>query len=297
MLRIVALLLLALTLVAPEASAQRRSRRSAEPVLPVSSFVLGDQAVRIDPNDTRVGADYWQVRDARVIPPTLPLDGTVRVIYSGAHAYIDQPLCQAVPTLHVYLGHERWGPVMYDNFNRQRSSLIERVRMLVEANCDPGVVETVQLALFQPTFIFSRENVRYLDRYGAEREGTQAGRYVYLGAVAVRDGYALYHHDANGFARYLETNRASENEYARIAASRQAEEYLRQEGVGGLLRDLCVSNPLPCAGIVATALYPGGAPGGSTGSNEYQMCIAECGFRPPEQQAFCRSSCGEFVAR
>jgi hypothetical protein len=295
MIRIAALLALALVLAAPEAPAQRRSRRSAEPSLPVASFVLGDQAVRIDPNDTRVGADYWQVRDARVIPPALPLDGTVRAISGGANAYVDQPLCRSVPTLHVYLGHERWGPVMYDNFNGQRSKLIQQVRALVEANCEPGVVQTVQLALFQPTFIFTRENGRYLDRYGDEREGTQAGRYVYLGAVVVAEGYALYHDDANGLARYLATNRASEDEYARIAASRQAEEYLRQEGVGGLLRDLCASNPLPCAGIVATAVYPGGgAPGGS---NAFQMCMAECGFRPPEQQAFCRSSCGEFVTR
>jgi hypothetical protein len=301
--RIAVLFLLALILAAPDAPAQRRSRRSAEPSMPVSSFVLGvrgdwTQIVRIDPNDTRVGADHWQVRDARAIPPTLVLDRTVRAISSAAHAFLDAPLCRQLPTLHVYLGHERWGPVMHDNFDGQRSLLIRQVRALVEANCEPGIVETIQLALFQPTFIFTRENARYLDRYGAEHEGTQAGRYVYFGAIAVGDGYALYHHDANGLARYLETNTAAENEYARLAASRRAEEYLRQEGIGGLLRDLCVSNPAPCAGIVATAVYPGGT-GGATpgGSNEYQMCIAECGFRAPEQQPFCRSSCGELVAR
>lgn len=275
---------------------------------PVSKFVYGGgggqpiQAVQIDPKAFGGGYDSWDIRnDYREKPLALHNPRTVRAIVSATTSgYIDQPLCQASPTIHVWFTHERWGRVMYENLFGQRSLLRRQIQTLIEANCAPGVVKTVQLAVFVKTRIRRLEDMRYLDRYDAAQEGADAGRYVYYGLVVPADDYAVVHHDASGLARYLRTNSIYEGQLARMEANREAERRLQQEGIGVIFTDYCKANPLACAGFAAMILQAGGGgPGASStpASSQFMTCMTNCRFRAPAEQSFCQATCYEFVAR
>lgn len=273
---------------------------------PAPKFVHGGngqaiQAVQIDPKAFGGGYDSWDIRnDFREKPLALHNPRTVRMIVGGiTSGYMDQPLCQATPTLHVHFSHERWGRVMYENLFGQRTQLRRQIQALVEANCAPGVVDTVQLAVFVRARIRRLEDVRYLDRYDAIHEGADAGRYVYYGLVQPANDYAVVHHDPNGLARYLRTNSGYEGQIARMEASREAERRLQQEGIGVIFADYCKGNPLACAGFGALILQSGGGSSASStpGSNQFMNCMTNCRFRAPAEQAFCQATCYEFVAR
>ena len=295
---------LALALGACAAKAQR-----ASPTYPVSQFILGTvaepiQVIAIDPKKFGGGYDAWNVRsDFRGLPPALQNDRTVIVVRSsrGHHAYADAALCQAFPTVFVnFSGHERWGRVLYENFNGQRSLLLRELKALVEANCPQGSVQAINLAVFVRTYIWSRENVRYLDRYDSKFEGTDAGRFVYFGLVTPgSERYTLVHHDENGLDRYLRTNQAYEASMARMEARAEAERRLQREGLGAIFKDYCSANPAACLGWAAVIIQSGGGSSGGarSGSNEFMTCMTNCRFRAPAEQAFCQATCYEFIAR
>ncbi len=286
-----------------------RAQRAAAPSYPVTKFILStfsdpEQAVEIVPEKFGGGYDAWNIRrDFRGLPLVLHNDRTVRVVRSikGHAAYMANPLCQAFPTMYVNFAHERWGRVLYENFDSQRSYLLRETKALVEANCPRGVVQAINLAVFVRTPIRSLENMRYLDRYDASADGTDAGRFVYFGLITPgNDRYTLVHHDENGLERYLRTNSAYEDSMARMAAREAAERRLQTEGLGAIFKDYCTANPAACAGWAAMIIQAGSASGGSSaksGSNEFMTCMTNCRLRAPSAQAFCQASCYEFIAR
>ena len=286
------------------------AQRSAK--LPISSFVLGVQdnwyqVVNIDPSDQRLGADYYRLsRGDKSLPPRLKEDRTIRVISSTAQAYMDEPLCQRLPTLHVYLGSSRWGRILYDeDFSAHRLRLLRQIRALVDANCARGQIEAIRLAVFQPTTIFAIEDGRYLDRYGRNVEGTHAARYVYYGIVtpsqSANEDYSLVHHDPDGLKRYLRTNQAEESSHARMDNTREAERRLRKEGMAALFKDYCDAKPASCAGlatiVAANVLGQGSGSSSAPPSTQFRSCVDQCMFRAESQRPFCPSQCYEFVAR
>jgi hypothetical protein len=198
-----------------------------------------------------------------------------------------------------FTGHERWGRALYENFNGHRSLLLREMKALVEANCPPGSVQAINLAVFVQTYIRAYENIRYLDRYDAKAEGTDAGRFVYFGLITPgSDRYTLVHHDENGLERYMRTNQAYEGRMSRMEAREEAERRLQREGLGAIFKDYCSANPAACAGWAALILQSGGGSGGSkSGSNEFMTCMTNCRFRAPSEQAFCQATCYEFIAR
>ena len=280
------------------------------PTYPVSKFILGTasdpvQVVAIDPKKFGGGYDAWNIRNNFSGKPlALHNERTVLVVRSsrGHMAYMDAPLCQAFPTVYVHFeGHERWGRALYENLHAHRSFLLREVKALVEANCSPGSVQAIHLAVFVNTRIRSLENVRYLDRYDPKLDGTDAGRFVYFGLIVPgSDRYTLVHHDENGLERYLRTNRTYEGSFTRMQAREEAEQRLQREGLGAIFKDYCSANPAACVGWAALILQSGGGSGGSSsksGSNDFMTCMTNCRFRAPSEQAFCQATCYEFVAR
>jgi hypothetical protein len=261
-------------------------------------------AVTIDPKKFGGGYDAWNIRmDFREKPVVLHNERTIAVVRSsrGHIAYMDEPLCQAFPTVYVnFAGHERWGRALYENFNGHRSFLLREMKALVEANCSPGSVRAINLAVFVQAYIRSFENMRYLDRYDSKLEGMNAGRFVYFGLIAPgSDRYTLIHHDENGLERYIRTNQAYEASMARMQANQEAEQRLRREGLGAIFKDYCAANPLACAGWAAVILQSGSGGGvpSKSGSNDFMSCMNSCRFRAPSEQAFCQATCYEFIAR
>jgi hypothetical protein len=277
------------------------------PILPVSSFVLQSsprsvEVIKIDPKNFGGGRDNWNLRNRfSQIPPRLHNNRTIGVMAThAARAYMDQPLCQATPVVHAHFDGFRWGKSLYENLANRRTQFLKHLKILVEANCAPGQVKAIQLAVFEPTVIHSRENARYLDQYDEKMNRKQAGRYVYYGIVTLGERYTLVHQDPNGLERYYRTNVALERGFERMAAINHAEDRLRKEGIGVIFMDYCSSNPLACLGLAATIAAAGGSSNsGTAGSNSqtFASCTAQCLSKPQMEQPNCRSLCYEFITR
>ncbi|MDN5752217.1 MAG: hypothetical protein L0H15_02910 [Nitrosospira sp.] len=281
------------------------------PTLPVSSVLLqlhhhslqnAFKIIKIDPATRDL--DTWKLRPRFAqVPVRLHNNRTIKVIGTHvAEAYMDQPLCQAIPVVHARFHGFRWGKYLYEDLQATRTAFLNQLKMLIKANCAPGQVKAIQLAVFDRVaiYIHSSHNARYIDRYDEKMNGTPAGRYVYYGVVSLGENYTLVHQDPDGLERYYRTNRAMENRFEGITAIRHAERRLQKEGIGILFTDYCSANPLVCIGLAATIAASAGYSNSNTGgsnSQTFASCTAQCLSKPQMEQPTCRSLCYEFITR
>lgn len=292
----VAVLIVALLACATVADARSR-KKPKPPVYPVTKVVASyyreTRVLTLDENSRSVWFAFYATK-----PLVMHPDNTVRVIHTHFSAYMDEPLCQAMPTMYLDLGASRWGRALYENLDGYRYRMLQDVRRLVNENCAPDTVKTIKVAGFKQGLASKHFDRQFLDHFDGEmanQVGLSVARYVYFGFIDTRGEYTLVHHDPDGLARYLRTNRNVEATAARIQAIEQAEADLRREGIGGIVKDYCQSVPEACLGIL-DVITRGGS-GTSSSSPSFAQCMSACQIRGPESLGSCQSRCYEFVAK
>jgi hypothetical protein len=247
-----------------------------------------------------IGA-YADAYMAQNLPPALRGPKTELVLSTGdTRGYLNGPLCQKTPTLHLTWTSGVWGRALYENANGLATDLLRSAKLLVDSNCAPGQVESILLAVFQPIhYLGPLDDTLYVDRYDSTkyRRGERMGRYVYYGVIVPNGkSYALLHQDPNGMERYMKQNAGDEAMYARMRAHREAELRLQREGIGAVVSDFCQLNPVACGaiavGVVSTLIRPGTSTNTSQAPHkDVGSCLAQCLSQPAQHQAFCQAAC------